>query len=149
MPFGHLDLKVSQHVHSTGRLPQTGAFSSGHPSVILPASTTRAPAPTATSASTVGTLSTTTGSAPPAGGSIPTAAVSLPGRGPYEGKVHLDSLVQQLRIVSVVDGVARLLEGRVLDQRVALTQQQQQQSALPSLSPSFPTIHHLFVENKP
>lgn len=42
------------------------------------------------------------------------------GRGPHEGEVDLDGLVEQLGLVGAVDGGAGLGERGVFDQRVAL-----------------------------
>ena len=64
------------------------------------------------------------------GGTAPTAAAQRRGTGAagiplarrraHKGKVDVHGLVQQLGAVGAVDGGAGLLEGRVLDQRVAL-----------------------------
>ena len=48
------------------------------------------------------------------------AGIPLARRRAHKGKVDVHGLVQQLGAVGAVDGGAGLLEGRVLDQRVAL-----------------------------
>ncbi len=48
------------------------------------------------------------------------AGIPLARRRAHKGKVDVHGLVQQLGAVGAVDGRAGLLEGRVLDQRVAL-----------------------------
>lgn len=45
---------------------------------------------------------------------------TLAGRRAHKREIHLHRLVEQLGIVRAVDGRARLLQGRVLDQCVAL-----------------------------
>jgi hypothetical protein len=73
--------------------------------VILAGIRTPAPAPAASSSAAV---------------RLARASVGLAGRRPHKGKVDVDGLVQELRLVCAVYGSARFLQGRVLDESIAL-----------------------------
>lgn len=59
-------------------------------------------------------------SSPAATSATPAAAALASRRGAHESEVDLDGLFEQLGVVGAVDSGAGLLEGGVLDQRIAL-----------------------------
>lgn len=59
-------------------------------------------------------------SSPAATGTTAAAPALASRRGAHEGEVDLDGLLEQLSVVGAVDSGTGLLEGGVLDQRIAL-----------------------------
>lgn len=86
------------------------------PSSLVPANGAAAPTPTTpiAVARTVASAAATTTSTTAA------TASGLAWGWSHKGKVHLNGLVEELRLVGTVDGGARLLKRRILNQCVAL-----------------------------